>query len=181
MAIQEETHVAQAQQAQEQAGGGRLRDHVRWPWVAAFCLMVCFIWGNSLEPASASGALSGSVLAMLQGGLAAIGLPYEWLTEHIVRKCAHFSEYMALGLIGMQAFTPHRATRCTAAIALTAALLVAIPSCDETIQLFVDGRSGQVSDVLLDCCGAATGVVLTLLGHALLRRRRAMKAPAPRA
>ena len=160
---------------QDEKGG--LRAHVRWPWVVAFCLMVCFIWGNSLEPASTSGALSGSVLSILQDGLGGVGLPYEWLTEHIVRKCAHFSEYMALGLIGMQAFTPHRGVRSAVAIALTAALLVAIPSCDETIQLFVDGRSGQVSDVLLDCCGAATGVVLTLLGHTLLARHRAKKAP----
>ena len=157
-----------------------LQDHVRWPWVVAFCLMVCFIWGNSLEPASASGALSDNVLAFLQECLAGIGLPYEWLTDHIVRKCAHFSEYMVLGLIGMQAFTPHRGARCRAAVVLTAALLVAVPSCDETIQLFVDGRSGQVSDVLLDCCGAATGVVLTLLGHVLLMRHRAKKAPIPR-
>lgn len=167
-------------QAQGQTARSRLRDHISWPWVAAFCLMVCFIWGNSLEPASTSGALSGSVLAFLQNGLAGLGLPCEWLTEHIVRKCAHFSEYMALGLIGMQAFSPHRGARCSAAVALTATLLVAVPSCDETIQLFVDGRSGQVSDVLLDCCGAATGVALTLLGRALLARHRAKKAPTPR-
>ena len=155
-----------------------LKGHVRWPWVAAFCLMVCFIWGNSLEPASTSGALSGGVLEFLQGCLAGVGLPHEWLTDHIVRKCAHFSEYLVLGLIGMQALTPHRSPRCTGAIVLCAALLVGVPSCDETIQLFVEGRSGQVSDVLLDCCGATTGVVLTLLVHTLTIRHKAKKIPA---
>ena len=155
-----------------------LKGHLRWPWIAAFCLMVCFIWGNSLEPASTSGALSGGVLEFLQGCLAGVGLPYEWLTDHIVRKCAHFSEYLVLGLIGMQAFTPHRSPRCTGAVVLCAALLVGVPSCDETIQLFVDGRSGQVSDVALDCCGAATGVALTLLVHTLITRHKAKKTPA---
>ena len=33
--------------------------------------------------------------------------------------------------------------------------------CDETIQLFVDGRSGQVDDVWLDLCGVVCGLVLT--------------------
>lgn len=159
-----------------QAGRTGLRTHVRWGWVAAFCLMVCFIWGNSLEPASTSGALSGGVLEVLQGALGALGLPYEWLTDHIVRKCAHFSEYCALGLIGMQAFTPHLRPRSAAAVALTAALLVAVPSLDETVQLFVDGRSGQVSDVALDCSGAACGVALTLAAHALRTRTRRKRA-----
>ena len=155
-----------------------LKGHLRWPWIAVFCLMVCFIWGNSLEPASTSGALSGGVLEFLQGCLAGVGLPHEWLTDHIVRKCAHFTEYLVLGLIGMQAFTPHRSPRCTGAIVLCAALLVSVPSCDETIQLFVDGRSGQVSDVALDCCGAATGVALTLLAHTLATRHKTKKTPA---
>ena len=32
--------------------------------------------------------------------------------------------------------------------------------CDETIQLFVEGRSGQISDVWLDAAGIATGALL---------------------
>ena len=40
-------------------------------------------------------------------------------------------------------------------------LLVA--SVDETIQLFVSGRSGQVSDVVLDFVGALCGITLLLI------------------
>ena len=104
-----------------------------------------------------------------------MGLPHEWLTDHIVRKTAHFSEYLVLGLIGMQAFTPHHKPRNIGAIVLCATLLVFVPSADETIQLFVDGRAGQISDVLLDCCGAATGVALTLLAHTLRTHHKAKK------
>ena len=34
-----------------------------------------------------------------------------------------------------------------------------IPFVDETIQLFVEGRSGQVSDVWLDLAGALCGLL----------------------
>ena len=35
-----------------------------------------------------------------------------------------------------------------------------IAAMDETLQLFVDGRSGQFSDVLIDSMGALMGIVL---------------------
>ena len=43
--------------------------------------------------------------------------------------------------------------------------------CDETIQLFVPGRSGQITDVWLDTAGYLTGALLTLLIFRLCRKR----------
>ena len=43
--------------------------------------------------------------------------------------------------------------------------------CDETIQLFVPGRSGQIADVWLDTAGYLTGALLTLLIFFLCRKR----------
>ena len=43
---------------------------------------------------------------------------------------------------------------------------------DEFHQLFVDGRSAQVTDVLIDSVGALSGVLLTLLIYRRLQRRR---------
>ena len=43
--------------------------------------------------------------------------------------------------------------------------------CDETIQLFVPGRSGQIADVWLDTAGYLTGALLTLLIFRLCRKR----------
>lgn len=192
-----------------------------WPWLAAVTLMVCFIWGNSMVPGEGSGNLSKGALAILQGMLGNIGLPYGWLTEHIVRKAAHFTEYCVLALLAMQAFRPHRRERtaggqpstpddaglqggpCAAGPsgdpgaaslpggsgtgvgahdaswdrgrvlrAVACALLsVAVPSIDETIQRFSPGRGPAVADVLLDCCGAAAGVALTMLASHLTRGR----------
>jgi len=43
---------------------------------------------------------------------------------------------------------------------------------DETIQLFVAGRSGQISDVWLDMSGAAAGMAITVGALCCLRRKK---------
>ena len=52
-------------------------------------------------------------------------------------------------------------------------ILLLIPSIDETIQLFVPGRAGMITDVMIDCCGAATGVVLRYLLRSLMCAKKA--------
>ncbi len=136
------------------------------PWAIATVLLVCLIWGNSLVPGTGSGSLSLTVLSALRGALGAVGLPYAWLTNFIVRKCAHFSEYLLLGLCMSNALDAHR-VREPGTFVLVAALLVVIPSLDETIQLFVPGRVGAVTDVMIDCSGAAVGVALHCLARAI--------------
>lgn len=142
--------------------GSQDRWHPRWPWLAVFVIAICCIWGNSLVPGTESDSLSLGVVGYIQHMLSAAGLPWEWLTNFLVRKAAHFSEYMLLGIIGMQAFAPHRSAG-AAPILATACALMLVPCADETIQLFVSGRSGQLTDVLIDCSGALAGVLLTLL------------------
>lgn len=112
-------------------------------------LWLLVIWGQSLLPADWSGAESGRLLALVQGLL-------PWMTEHILRKTAHFTEYAVLGglIFGTFARGKHAAAR----EALLAGLLAAM--FDETIQLFVPGRSGQITDVWLDFAGFALGYFL---------------------
>lgn len=155
---------------------GRRAPAVSWPWLAVLVLMVCFVWGNSLVPGEGSGNLSLEVTHLIQGVLSTVGLPYEWVTNFLVRKAAHFTEYMVLGIVAMQAFRPHRSSSAARLLA-TALFLVLIPSLDETIQLFVSGRAGQVTDVLIDCSGALTGVLLTLLASFIWRRAHNKRQP----
>ncbi len=147
------------------------------PWLVAMCVMIALIWGNSMVPGGDSGSFSQSVTDFLRGGLSALGLPSDWLTNHVVRKAAHFTEYMCLGIVGMQALRPHRArSGHRAVVALTLALvLVVTPLLDESIQLIAADRGSQVSDVLLDCCGAATGAALTLVASRLFGALRAKR------
>lgn len=118
------------------------------------------IWGQSCMPAVHSGAESGALLTVVQRLL-----PH--MTDHILRKCAHFGEYALLGVFAAAAL------RTGAHFSWPAALLPGTLAalCDETIQLFVPGRSGQITDVWLDTAGYLTGALLTLLLFRLCRKR----------
>lgn len=144
------------------------------PWALASLAMVAIIWGNSLVPGTASGETSHAVLEMVHAFLQGFGLPYGWVTNFLVRKAAHFTEYAVLGVLVSQALDgSHRCDR--AALLAAAGVLVLVPSLDETIQLFVSGRAGQLADVLLDCCGAAFGVAIRCLACKLAARRGAAR------
>ena len=115
---------------------------------------LCFIWSNSMVGKEGSASLSRTVTAWLNG----IGIP---VTEHFVRKSAHFCEFGLLGCELMLLFWLRSGVRfqnlCNAAFA---ALLSAVT--DETIQSF-SGRGSQVLDVVLDFSGALTGILLVSL------------------
>lgn len=147
-----------------------IRRHVNVPWLILALVIIAFIWTNSLVPGEGSGNVSMGVMEMVHGLLRSMGLPYEWLTNFIVRKTAHFTEYMVLGFVMAQALDPERSLSRSALFA-TALACALVPSLDETIQLFVDGRSGQLTDVALDCCGAATGIALRSLAVRVRMRR----------
>lgn len=149
----------------------RLRSRVSLPWLTLVVLFVAVIWGNSLVPGEGSGSLSLTVMELAHSALRAFGLPYEWVTNFVVRKTAHFSEYLVLGVLASQAFDPKR-TIARGTLPFTFAFCALVPSIDEAIQLFVPGRSGMVADVLLDCCGAATGILLRTAVVRLANRKR---------
>lgn len=108
----------------------------------------------------------------IRGFLHGVGLPYEWVTNFVVRKCAHFTEYMVLGILATHAFD-FEGRRTFDVLLPTAVFLLLIPSIDETIQLFVPGRAGMITDVMIDCCGAATGVVLRYFLRSLMYAKKA--------
>ena len=147
-----------------------MREKVSIPWLVLTLLFIAVIWGNSLVPGEGSGAMSLGVVDIIHNALRSVGLPFEWVTDFVVRKTAHFCEYALLGILASQALDPNRRVS-RGAIVATALLCAAVPSIDETIQLFVPGRSGQVTDVLLDCCGAATGMGLRAFAAKVLGQR----------
>ncbi|MDM8299643.1 VanZ family protein [Collinsella tanakaei] len=142
------------------------------PWLIASVAMVALIWGNSLVPGEGSSSVSMAVVDAVRAVLDGCGIPSAWVTNFLVRKTAHFTEYAILGILIAQALD-HDGRAPQARLLTIAALLVLVPSVDEGIQLFVSGRSGQVSDVLLDCCGAATGVAVRHLIRFGIRRGKA--------
>lgn len=91
-----------------------------------------------------------------------------------VRKCAHFTEYLLLGLslfATVREYDPVRLERNeqwqrTALLSWGIGALYALT--DEVHQAFVPGRSCEIRDMLIDSCGVAAGVLIM----AALRSRR---------
>ena len=91
-----------------------------------------------------------------------------------VRKCAHFTEYLLLGLslfATVREYDPVRLERNeqwqrTALLSWGIGALYALT--DELHQAFVPGRSCEIRDMLIDSCGVAAGVLIM----AALRSRR---------
>lgn len=168
-----------------------------WIWHVILILYILFIYSNSMRPAVQSSAESGRVLRLLQKLAADTGIAVPWLTEHIVRKCAHFIEYTGLGMLLRQSDACVRRNRTVSEkmrmedlvdrgdgtgrmcaltpdghvwLELHRIAIFAVPFLDETIQLFTEGRSGQLSDVWLDMAGALTGTVLYLAARRIYLR-----------
>lgn len=80
--------------------------------------------------------------------------------QHVARKTAHFSAYAMLGLLFTQGFFCFTDTP---GIVIPSALICSAfyAGTDEIHQKFVPGRSGEVRDVFIDCCGALLGVAVS--------------------
>lgn len=131
---------------------------------------VCFIWGNSLLGKEDSASLSLGFTAWLRG----IGLP---VSDHFVRKAAHFCEFGLMGVETAALFWLRSGVSCqTSANSAFACLLTAVA--DETIQIF-SGRGSQVQDVVLDFSGALTGILCLFVLMRLLAARRGRRPQRP--
>lgn len=91
--------------------------------------------------------------------------------QHAVRKSAHFTEYMLLGLMIRMCLESWFGSRRRMAPAAWAAG-TAYAGTDELHQLLIDGRSGQWTDVLLDSGGVAAGVLIASVILHLFRSKR---------
>ena len=79
--------------------------------------------------------------------------------DYPVWKTAHAMEYAVLGLLTAGAYI-RRGTSIRKGILVPWGIAALYAASDEFHQLFVPGRSGQVSDVVLDSAGVLAGVLL---------------------
>ena len=93
--------------------------------------------------------------------------------QFIVRKSAHFIAYMILGILSSGLIIQYKNIDKKYLISFVICVLYA--TSDEIHQLFVPGRSGQVSDVLLDSCGSLVGILLVMCFVKLMHKIRKPK------
>ena len=138
---------------------------------ALYCLATLawmgVIFWFSHQPSDASSGQSGIIVESIT---TATGVT---LPEVVVRKSAHFIAYAILGTL--VAFTVLRHTIPAKTAAKIAALIVvAYAISDEFHQLFIPGRSGEVTDVLLDSIAGILAIVLifSYRAHSQLPKRK---------
>jgi len=135
---------------------------------ALLILWMGVIFGFSAQPAADSSQLSGAVRETVvkivekvfpslldeadkeqtDGGL---------LTA-LIRKTAHFSCYLVLGILAMFTLLSYGVEKKRYLFALVFCILYAVS--DEVHQVFVPGRAGRVTDVLIDTAGSAAGIYI---------------------
>ncbi|MDQ2996953.1 MAG: VanZ family protein [Chloroflexota bacterium] len=81
--------------------------------------------------------------------------PPDPLADLIFKKGAHFTVYAVLAVLFRRALPPSRLIW-----ALSWMFTVLYAASDEWHQSFVPGRHPQLTDVLIDACGAAAGLLI---------------------
>ena len=138
------------------------------PWLIAFrviftiALVACiaFIFRNSLQTGAESSLRSQAVMQAVNETLGKVHLGP--LSEHTVRKLAHFLEFTMEGFLLMlclRVYTAHFVRHMSWPLlgGLTTALM------DETIQLRIPNRSSSVVDVWIDMTGVVAGLLAALV------------------
>jgi len=134
-------------------------------------LLLIFIWGNSFLPREISSRLSNWLYRVLLGNRAAeVTRADSGLTEGILRKLMHATEFLTLGVL--LSFYPQILNKRTLAVfgfCLLCGLFAA--STDEFIQIFND-RYPSIRDVGIDFTGFSVGTLLVWGVSILIRRKK---------
>lgn len=137
----------------------------KWVLCILFAAWTLMIFTRSMQPAVVSNQESGAVLEFTQRVL------HVEMTMNQVRKDAHFAEFAVLGVLAQLLFGCFfRVWWERILLAVFSGFLVAL--CDETIQLFALGRSGQVQDIWLDLFGVVCSVLVTAAACRYIKRRK---------
>lgn len=94
----------------------------------------------------------------------------------VVRKGAHMAEYAVLSIILYALLSKWNLIECRwkRVMAVWSGTVVFAVS-DELHQIFVPGRSGEVTDVLIDGTGALIGIAIAVTVACILEKRRDRK------
>lgn len=75
----------------------------------------------------------------------------------IIRKLAHFTEYLILGILAINCFKDYDIKHI---FIISLIFCIIYASSDEIHQLFILGRSGNIIDVTIDSFGSLSGITM---------------------
>lgn len=146
----------------ESKAAGRWLIVMRCIVTAAFLVCVVFIWHNSMESAEVSAGRSGRMTEIVNQVLESVEKGP--VTEHFVRKLAHFSEYGLEGVLTLLLFMvyclkPAKRMRASVLTGMFTAIV------DESIQFFSAGRAPGFLDVCIDMAGFICGMLFMFAAY----------------
>ncbi len=133
------------------------RDQVKVHLLITILIMLFIFWQSAM-PADASTLESGFIVLRLAEWLQAD----EALVSFVVRKGAHFTEFL---ILGVSLFLTVRDLRKRASFWIPWAIGAAYAVSDEIHQYFVPGRSCEARDMIIDICGVLVGVAICWIAH----------------
>ena len=142
----------------------------RWILYIVLCLIVFFIWDNSLQNGGTSDGFSlifAKWIAPIANKLGFYG--NIWALNRIIRKLAHLTEFTILGgvlYVVLRRYIEY------GTVVKTIVVGIVIASLDEFIQLFSLGRSSQLFDVLIDTVGIIIGISVVKLAYYISHDKR---------
>jgi VanZ family protein len=137
-------------------------------WTLLIIWMIgIFIMSN--QPATISDSQSIGIINMLSRIGINMNSVFGNLANFVVRKCAHFLEYMILAFLFFNVLNLYFEMKKVTVI--TIILVFAYACSDEIHQLFVLGREGAIRDVIIDTVGGTTLVLIRLYKRYILSKR----------
>ncbi|NIK13307.1 VanZ family protein [Alkalibacillus almallahensis] len=133
----------------------------QWTSWLLVILWMALIFYFSHQPGTESSNLSGSVMQVVLNLLPFVSEDTEFI-HVLIRKGAHVFVYFVLAILLMNAIRLHH-FRTVNRVVLALGVSVLYAASDEYHQTFIDGRAGQVSDVLIDSAGAVLGIGVYLV------------------
>ncbi len=111
------------------------------------------IWSFSLKSAESSSVDSNAAKSAVESILEALLGEKVNVDTKLIRKLAHFFEFAVLGFLSFMTFYFFERRKRLELILYPALWGLGVAVTDEFLQLFFEGRSAQLSDVLLDLSG----------------------------
>lgn len=131
-------------------------------------IFTAIIFIHSLLPAEISTIESDSAFGIWDRLSQFMHIP-NFLTAISIRKAAHFVQFAVYGILVTSTSFAYN-SKIKDQIFKILFILLSVPVADEFTQYFSEGRSAQVSDIVLDFCGCLTGFLITFAVLAVIYR-----------
>jgi len=135
------------------------KKHIKWIWVIGWMILIFIFSSQPGDISNENNKFVVYVFNLLGLNLNSI---FGTMSDFIVRKAAHFTEYFILYILLYRAMNTKK--NADIKIFIGAILVVFLYACsDELHQAFVPGRVCAFRDVLVDTCGGLTAFLFMFI------------------